>query len=58
MRSMLIAPASMLAITQQDLHAQTYALPFKTDDLKPYKRVFTGNHKAGIQGTGRQTDQH
>src|SRR5262245_54620891 len=52
MKNILIPLVGLLIIMYKPVSAQNFALPFKTDDLKPYERMYTGDHAAGIQGEG------
>ncbi|MEQ1747353.1 MAG: peptidoglycan DD-metalloendopeptidase family protein [Saprospiraceae bacterium] len=48
-----IFSALMLFVSASALQAQTYAFPFKGEDLAPGVRISTGTHASGIQGQGR-----
>lgn len=52
MKKILFPLTAFLLVIQQYGQAQNYALPFKQEDFNPFERVFTGDHKAGIQGEG------
>ena len=53
MKNAMLSLVTFLLIIQQDVLSQNYALPFKGDDLKPFERVYTGDHSPGDpQGEG------
>jgi hypothetical protein len=50
---MLSSFYAFLVVFQQEAFSQTYALPYRGEDLQPGERLFTTVHNPGIQGEGK-----